>query len=283
MLTFNAEELLENISDLEIIKKLPDRYLEDKVVLGIDIYKYSDYSSVPQVYVPVLFENLYNMTVANVTEFEPFIFSRYAGQLIDFRKKFISTGDGGFQIFDNPVEAIVFSIYFQLNVKRFNSGASKIDLLKKLQKIIGSIELRYAVTTDKLYSYHSNYYGASIINNSRILAKDHLNRMLIDDNTSAWLINNINSVENLIDLDKTGFLSTNYFKFYNKDLKTFLFERKGSFKSVDVLKIGAIKSKNTSLNIHNLHLQTVMRLVIEKHAYDIYVITLGNLNTKGIE
>jgi len=281
--TFNAEERIRELSDIEAIKKLPERFIQEKVVLGIDIYKYSEYSPVPQVYVPVLFENLYTLTVANVLEYEVFIFGNYCKNAVEFRSRFIPTGDGGFQIFNNPIEALVFSIYFQLNVKRFNSGGSKIDLLKKLQKIIGTIELRYAVTTDQLYSYKSNYYGVSIINNARILAKDHLNRMLIDDNTSAWLINHINSVENLIDMDKNAFASTNYFKSYDVQLKTFLFEKKGAFKSVDVLKIGAIKSKNTELNIYNLHLQTVMRLMIEKHAYDIYVITLGNLNTRGID
>lgn len=283
MQTFNAEELLKDINDVETMKKLPDNFMEEKVVLGVDIYKYSEYASIPQVFVPVLFGNLYSMTVSNVLDYEPFIFNGYGKTLKDFNSKFISTGDGGFQIFDNPIEAIVFSIYFQLNVKRFNSGASKNELLKKLNKLVGHIELRYAITSDKLYSYNSNYYGAAIISNSRILSKDHLNRVLIDDNTSAWLIHNINSIENLLDIDKEGFLSTNFFKSYKRELKTILFEKKGSFKSVDVLKIGTIKSKNTDLNIYNLHLQTLIRLVIDKHAYDIYIITLGNLNTKGIE
>src|ERR1017187_6275895 len=130
MPTFNAEERIREIQDIESIKKLPERFIHEKVVLGIDIYKYSEYSPVPQVYVPVLFENLYVLTVANVLEYESFIFHPYCSLASEFKSRFIPTGDGGFQIFNNPMEAIVFSIYFQLNVKRFNSGGSKMDLLK---------------------------------------------------------------------------------------------------------------------------------------------------------
>lgn len=98
-----------------------------------------------------------------------------------------------------------------------------------------------------------------------------------------WFTNNINSVENLMDLDKSTFIQTNEFKDYDIELKSRLFNDKGSFKSVDVLKIGSITVKNTPLDIYNLHIQALLSLAIEKHQYSKFIITLGNLNTSGIE
>lgn len=283
MKTFKPEELIENIDDIEIIKKLPENYLQKKAILGIDIYKYSKFPLVEQIYIPVIFEKLYAISAANVLTFEKFIFKSYIKKTSDFKKNFISTGDGGFQIFDNPLQALVFSIYFQANVKRFVSGGSGVPLLKKLHKIVDKIELRYAITFDDVYSYKNNFFGASIINNARILSKDTLNRLLVDDKTINWFTDSINSIENLIDLDRETFLQTMFFKDYDVADESLLFNEKGSFKSVDLLKIGQIEAKTTSLEIYNLHIQTLLTLKIEKHDYDRYLLTLGNLNTTGIK
>jgi len=283
MKEFNPEELFKNIEDIEVLKKLPSEYLYEKTVLGIDIYKYSQYPTTEQVYIPVLFKALYDVTVNNVFKFEQFIFNSYKKETEEFKKNFISTGDGGFQIFDNPIQAIIFSLYFQMNVKRYCSGASKNAHFKKLYKIIDSIDLRYAVTIDIVYSYQANFFGPAIINNARILSKDSLNRLLVDSNTIKWFNMNINSIENLMDLDINSLLSTTYFRDYNPKLKSILFNDKSHFKSVDVQKIGRIEAKFSSLDIFNLHIQTLIKLQIEKHDYNTYIVTLGNLNTRGIE
>ena len=67
MEVFKPEQLLNDIDDLKTIKKLPEKYLNEKVILGIDIYKYSRFPLIEQVYVPVLFEKLYRITTNNVT------------------------------------------------------------------------------------------------------------------------------------------------------------------------------------------------------------------------
>jgi hypothetical protein len=283
MKEFKPRELFEKIDDIKVLKSLHEEYLCNKVILGIDIYRYSQYPLVEQIYIPILFHALYDATVRSVISWEKFIFKKYGLKENDFEKRFINTGDGGFQIFDNPIEAIVFALYFQTNVKRFVSGSNTVEFGKKLHKIIETIELRYAITSDLIYSYAKNYFGPGIINNARILSKDSLNRFLIDSNTMNWFINNINSVENLMDINKDSFLLTNAFKDYDKELNSGLFDSKDYFKSVDVLKIGSITAKNTSLDIYNLHIQAITQLNIDKQHYNNFVITLGNLNTSGIQ
>jgi len=280
LLVYNLDE---EIIEIEKLKEFPLDFLSEKVVLGIDIYKYSEYQLAEQIYIPVLFDFLYQSTVITITTHEPFVFKPYTLDYSEFKKRFISTGDGGYQIFENPIEAIVFAIYFQMEVKRFNSGGSTLMRFKNLNNLIKSIELRYSITTDLLYEYETNFYGPAIINNSRILSKDRLNRLLIDKNTLDWLTRNINTPENLIDVDKSSFLLTNYFKTYDINLKSLIFDKKGSFISVDFLKIEVLKAKNTELSIFNLHIQVAMNIAIEKHMYNTYIITVGNLNTKGIE
>lgn len=283
MKTFKPEELLKDIDSIEEIKKLPFEFLQKKAVLGIDLYEYSKYPLVEQIYVPVIFNKLYESTANNASIQEKFLFGSYGSKINDYKKNFISTGDGGFQIFDNPMQAVVFAIYFQSNVKRFISGGSPDPFLKKLHKIVNKIELRYAITFDYVYSYNYNFFGPAIINNARILFRDNLNRLLVDDNTINWFTETINSIENLLDMDRETFLLTNFFKHYDVHAESLLFEQKGTFKSVDVLKIGHIDVKTTALDIYNLHIQTLLKLKIVKHDYKMYLLTLGNLNTKGIE
>jgi len=281
MKEFKPLDLFKEISDNELMTVHED-YLHQKTILGIDIYRYSQYPLTEQIYIPVLFETLYNATTKNLMSHEKFFFSRYK-KTADFKKDFISTGDGGFQIFDNPVEALIFALVFQMNVKRFVSGSNTVDFRKKLHKIISDIELRYAITFDTIYSYNSNFFGAGIINNARILSKDSLNRLLVDNNTINWFTNNLNSVENLVTIDKNSFVLTDSFKDYDTNLHSAIFDLGKSFKSVIASKIGSISAKETRLDIYNLYCQALFQLKIDKHDYNDFVITLGNINPSGIQ
>lgn len=260
-------------------------YIENKSVLGIDIYKYSEYPSDIQIYVPVLFNSLYFMTVDNCIKKETFFFQNYGNTFDFFKEHFISTGDGGFQIFDDPIQSILFAAYFQLNVQRFNSGSLQSILRDNLYKIVGRIELRYAITYDKIYSYDKNFYGPSIINNARILSKDHLNRILIDFPSLSWFDRNINTIGNLLTMRQEDFSKIEYFKTFDNGKKSILFDSGDPVKirSVDILKIGAIKSKNTILEIYNLRIQFNLSIPQVKNGYNGFLVTLGNLNTQGIE
>lgn len=280
---FKPRDLLVGIEDIEVLKALPTQYLHQKVILGIDIYRYSQYPLAEQTYIPVVFNELYKATVKDLIKGEPFIFKEYGLKEIDFEKRFISAGDGGFQILNNPLEAVIFALYFQMNVKLFLSGSSMIDHSKLLQRLIDSIDLRYSITSDLTYFYNSNYFGPGIINNARILSKDNLNRLLLDSNTIKWFTKNINSVENLLVMNKKSFVSTDFFKSYDENLTSLLFNSNNSFKSVDVLAIGSIMVKNTPLEIYNLHIQSIISFKSQNNIYKEFVVTLGNLNTAGIE
>jgi hypothetical protein len=264
-------------------------FIENKTVLGIDIYKYSEYAEDAQVYVPVLFNSIYSLTSNICLKKESFFFSSYAQKDSDFKMSFISTGDGGFQIFDNPIQAIIFGAYFELNVRRFNSGSYVSKLNINLFKIVDRIELRYCITTDKIYNYDRNFFGTGIINNARILAKDNLNRLLIDSNTYKWFDNYLNTIENLTEIKKADFLKLTFFKNCDKENVTIIFNDDSDYnviKSIDILKIGHIKSKNTNLEVYNLKLQLLMSFdnsKIFKKEYKKFSYTIGNLNTQGIQ
>lgn len=285
MKTFEPEKLLSKKLEENFEFSLHNDFVENKSVLGIDIYKYSEYPAEIQIYVPVLFNALHKLTIGNCCKREKYFFHKYGDTFDFFKSQFISTGDGGFQIFDNPIQSIIFATYFQLNVQRFNSGSLINTLNDNLYKIIGRIELRYAITYDKIYSYDNNFYGPAIINNSRILSKDHLNRLLIDFPTLDWFNKNINTIENLLIINKENFATIEYFRTYDKTETTFLFDKneKNIIKAVDILKIGTIKSKNTILEIYNLRIQFNIHIDRVKNNYGNFLVTLGNLNTQGIE
>jgi hypothetical protein len=257
-------------------------FIETKTVLGIDIYRYSEYPQDIQEYIPVLFNSLYNLTIESCIINEAFIFQNYSLSSEVFKSHFISTGDGGFQIFDNPIQAIVFAAYFQMGMRRFNSHNLRSKLNSNLYKIIGRIELRYAITTEKIFSYDDNYYGPAIINNARILGKDNLNRLLADFTSVDWFDKNINTIENLLIIKKEDLIKTEYFKDYDATKKSLLFNNKEPIKAIDILKIGTIKSKNTVLEIYNLRIQIKLS-VTKTDGYKDFVVTVGNLNTQGIE
>jgi hypothetical protein len=282
MRKFNPEKDLKTELEIDVIKSLPDGFIYDKVVLGIDIYKYSQYPPVEQIYIPVIFETLYIETVYNISQHEKFIFNNYCSDKREFKKKFISTGDGGFQIFDNEIQAIVFALYFQMLLKRYCTGGSRSVVTKNLYKVVEHIELRFAISREKIYSYKSNYFGPAIINNARILSKDSLNRLLIDSNSVQWLNHKINSPENLLDIDKSSFLKTSCAGEFDENEDSWVFEKSGKIISLDLQKVGTIKAKETEIDVLNMHIQAKLELAIDHHEYNTYVITVGNLNTSGI-
>lgn len=50
-------------------------FIETKSIFGVDIYKYSEYPEDVQVYVPVLFNSIYRLTVDVCLRFENFFFN----------------------------------------------------------------------------------------------------------------------------------------------------------------------------------------------------------------
>ncbi len=267
-----------SITDLRT--KIKD-YFEKKAILGFDIYRYSQFPLLEQSLVPHIFKTLYDDTIIDCLEYETFIFQSKIEK--DFTNYFIDTGDGGFQIFDTPFHATIFAIYFQANIKRYNSG--KTVKLSGLKDIVGELTIRYAITYDATHTYLNNFFGPSIINNARIMSKDKLNRMLIDENTFLWFTEMINGVENLQSLKIKDLSKISVFKEYKKpttNLSSLIFsEKECKILSTYILKIGEIKSKMDTLSIHSLHIQTLM-FSTNNIGLDKYTISLGNLNSSGI-
>lgn len=257
------------------------KLITKKAVLGFDIYRYSQYPLVEQTLIPHLFKELYNISIDNCLKLEPFIFNGKDKKY--FNTHFIDSGDGGFQIFDNPLQALVFATYFQANIKRYES---RHDLTHVLFNTIGVITLRYSLTYDSIYAYSKNYYGPAIINCARIMGKDKLNRFLIDENVVDWFNKEFSGIENLQVISiKEDFQKIEFFKGIETDEdnnKSLLFDDKQTrVLRLDVLRIGEIQSKLDILSIHSLHTQVMMFTKGTKE-FKKLTISLGNLNSSGL-
>ena len=257
-----------------------------KSVLGIDMFQYSSYGEFEQTLIPFLFKAMFESTVKLCFENHKFIYQRYDSARIE--RNFISTGDGGFLLFDNPLQSLLFACNFAVVLRAYNA----YHYYPRLRRIIGGINMRYAITYDKVYTFNKNYYGRGIINNARILIKDDLNRCLIDEHVHTWFTTNLDGVENLQiatldDIANIFEFSKNYDRSYLENGDE-LFEREPSRKygiiNSDILKIGNIQSKEASISVYNLHLQVTIRLVNDDDPNQTRLITvsLGNLNTTGI-
>lgn len=257
-----------------------------KAVLGIDMYQYSSYGVFEQTLIPFLFKTLMDSTIKLCIENHSFIFQKYDKERIE--RNYISTGDGGFLMFDNPLQALLFACNFAIVLRVFNA----YHFYPRLRRIIGAINMRYVITYDKVYTFDNNYYGRGIINNARILIKDDLNRCLMDEHVHSWFTTNLDGVENLqiVTISEIA----NIFEFskgYNRDYlknKDEIFEEEASRKygiiNSDILKVGFIQSKETSISVYNLHLQVTINLTNDDDPNQKRRITvsLGNLNTTGI-
>lgn len=270
---------LEKFIDVKSFKKV--------AVLGIDIYRYGLYKHLEQTLIPALFRIMFDKAIRLCLEYNQFVFQNYTKERIE--KSFISTGDGGFLIFDTPLHAMFFAINFEMIVRGFNS----YHLFPKLRNIIRGISLRYAITYDTIFSFESNYYGSAIINNARILNKDSLNRCLLDQRSYEWFLINIDGIENLQLITIEEIANTFDFMKYDRSLIdngqneiiTKRITRYSGIINSDILKVGQIQSKETQLNIYNLHLQVSMKVWADNKADSKRTITisLGNLNTTGID
>jgi len=260
--------------------------IEKKAVLGLDIYQYSAYHEFQQTLIPFLFNRIFDITVDQCLKDHPFIFQKLKKG--DFKSNFISTGDGGFLLFETPLHALVFAMNFAIVLRVFNA----YHLHPRLRKIIGGVSMRYAITYDKIYNFDGNFYGRAIINNARILQKDSLNRCLIGQNVHRWFTLNIEGLENMQlitinDIANIEDFSDGYDLSLLETTKDEIFNtstRDYGILNSDILKIGTISSKGMNLVIYNLHMQVATRLYDDDNPEKSKLITisLGNLNTSGI-
>jgi hypothetical protein len=257
-----------------------------RCILGIDIYKYNSYNDLEQALIPFIFKKIFGEAISLALRTQEFVFQNESKERIE--GDFISTGDGGFFLFDTPLHALIFACQFELMVRAYNA----FHFYPKLRSITGEINLRYAITFDKVFAFDNNHYGPGIINNARILSKDSLNRCLIEDSTYAWFMRNMAGIENLQMLTLEDIARIPAFKNYSRasiangrnTIFPSNYRRDTGIINADLLKIGNIKSKSTQLNIYNLHVQVHLALSAsdDKTKRQRITISLGNLNTSGI-
>jgi hypothetical protein len=283
-------EYIEVKDNGDLLKALNDYFSPTRYstasVLGIDIYKYASLDEFQQRLIPILFKWLYKDAVATTLRNESFLFQGYTAS--DFESAFISTGDGGFQIFPTPVHSLVFAIYFQAALKSFNGYAN----YPMIRQFLGETSLRYCLTVGALFSFDGSYFGPSIINNARLLTKDRLNRFLIDSNCENWFAIKTQGLETLSQYSYERLAEISIFASYDR---SFLKERNVIFKLVPLaprrngistlnsLKIGKLQLKDRTLDVYSVYLQTMFEVtaVGNSKKYDL-VVSLGNLNTTGI-
>jgi hypothetical protein len=183
-----------NPDDVERLRSALVAYFADKeaslAVLGLDIYQYSRMPNEHQRLVPTLFKLLNDVSLDLCLTKEASLFQH------DRSIPFVSTGDGGFQMFATPLHAVVYAAYFEVGLAAFNG----YYLFPALRRLMGAISIRYAVTYDLLVEQDGNLYGAAIINNARILARDSLNRFLLDHRSVEWFQENMVTLESLLTL-----------------------------------------------------------------------------------
>lgn len=278
-------EIRSNKNKLEgEIKKYFGQRIAEVAVLGVDILQYSQFRETAQHLVPILFQNIYNDAIKTAIETEPFILSQD-----DFSSNFVNTGDGGFTIFDSPLKAFVFSIYLQATFARYNAHLA----YPILRDIIKEVNLRYSLTFDKITKFEdSNYFGPAIINSSRLLSKDTLNRFLIDEKVHQWFLERTVGIESLSGLNMAHLSNLEMFKDSTRPKESVIFgateplSRIGNaFQFVTLSKIGFLKVKSTELNVYNLYVQVSLNYYPDVKDRDnpvTLVVSLGNLNASGI-
>ncbi|SIO29834.1 hypothetical protein [Fibrobacter sp. UWB11] len=252
---------------------------DKKAVLGIDIFKYSQFDYKKQKLIPFVFSLLRKEAEKCFSYAESFFSYRYVNDRI--QHDLIDTGDGGFLIFDEPIDAVVFLLHFNAFLHLYNS----YHLYPKLRKYVGPLTIRYAITYDLLYKINSRFYGRAIINNARIISKDKLNRLLIDDKTYEWFLLNTNGIENLPYVKKTDLKHLNQ----NAQDEDRLFSvalgdiDDGNIRNVFCQKLEKIHVKDDDFDIYNLMIQSFLTFHGETENKRIPVVTtIGNMNCNGI-
>jgi len=281
----SSENFDSDSSFLKIYKESIETKTKNMAVLGIDIYQYSQFDEEKQVYIPILFRMLFQETICWCKHDEPVVFNNCDLDHISF----IDTGDGGFIIFDTPLQALTFNLKFYTLLKTYNTG----HFYPKLHHYIGEITLRSCITYNSVYQINSNYYGTAIIHNARILSKDKLNRFIIDADTDQWFNTNIGGLDRLkfftlselfdSELIQKNFLpdikqTNSLYHDFTRSYKTQVFE------NVHIQKIESIAVKKNVLPAYNVEIQINSTVCDEvKRDESIrFVVTIGNLNTTGL-
>ncbi|MCL2247318.1 MAG: hypothetical protein FWC10_09465 [Lentimicrobiaceae bacterium] len=255
-------------------------------VLGLDIYKYSEYKKNKQNLIPFIFDYIYDKTLESIENSKEVILFKEI--LLDKSKYFISTGDGGFILFKTPIHALIFNLHFFAVLHLFNTG----HFFSKLSKYVDALVIRSALTYDKVYEYEGKYFGKAIINNSRILSKDRLNRFIFDESVFKYFNRKCNGIETISIL-----CVENIEKILQERIDGMaFFQRRENFneynnpfnnpviRSIHVQKIDDLQSKNTKMKLYNVEIQYSATWYndVETNQATSFILTIGNLNSNNL-
>jgi hypothetical protein len=287
--------LKNNIENEEklIREKIRNKFLsnicyEECTILGIDLLGYSKLENERQTMIPFIFDLIYQETISNIVDYESCFFEEYS-----FRENFISTGDGCYQIFLNPIQALIFNLNFFITLHTYNA----YRLYSEFRIFIGELFYRSCITSGKVFSYEKNYYGPALITNARILSRDKLNRFLIDENTYRWFMEKIDGIESISEILLEELLEI--FGIYKDWGKTTIFRTRETYKTTDgnkygreygkikschVQKIGNISAKDDIISVYNVELQVYVYIFNpqESNIGRGMVVSIGNSNISGI-
>ena len=248
-----------------------------RAVLGVDIYKYSQYDYNPQKLIPFIFFLLRQKATRNFFSCEKFFSNRYTPEQLE--TELINTGDGGYLFFKYPIDAIIFLLYFNSQIHLFNS----YHFYPNLRKYVGPLTLRYTITYDRVYKIESKFYGPGIIRNARIISKDSLNRFLIDNKTYDWFLLNTNGIENLPFLERKDLYHLDDKSNANDSLLLNKYPNQGVI-NVSCQKLDNILVKNNQFNVYNLIIQSHLTFssIYDQNQKTSITTTIGNMNCNGI-
>jgi uncharacterized protein (DUF433 family) len=274
----NYDITIENIEKLKEFSQNNFKQ-EKKAVLGLDIYKYSNYDTERQNLIPFVFDIIKDEATKHVKLTEKTFFP------LEYENKFISTGDGGFMIFETPLHALLFNLHFYSVLQLFNTG----HFFPKLSQYIGELIIRCTITYDNIYFYEGNYYGKAIITNARILSKDKLNRFLVDKNFHDYFIRYFNGIETL------SIITINNVKRIlklNEDISSWFIYKENEniqksqlyiddrIRNIHVQKIEDLFEKEAQLIIYNIEIQILIAISDDYDPNKIteYIFSIGNTN-----
>lgn len=277
-----------NIDAVKETEKYFERVKLKKSVLAIDILGYSQYENHQQIVLPYLFKILYDNTINSLAMLESYFFEDLFSAIME-RQRFIDTGDGGFLIFDNPLQAILFAVYFERSLNALHA-AREFSNVRNVFK--GAIKVRYTITWDNLVYVKdlNNYYGAAIINAARIISRDKLDRCLCDENTYNWFLRYLQNFESLsncsyAEIAKRVNIEKAHAPFATST-RSLCFPEAADFTKgisfASISKIGELTIKKTKVSVHSIYLQCRFPFKVTEGDSG-FVVALGNLNTDGIQ
>ncbi|MBM9502849.1 hypothetical protein JWG44_21585 [Leptospira sp. 201903071] len=255
-------------------------------VVCIDVYKYSQNELRKLFVIPSVIKAIHKMTIDILIENEAFLFEDIDDPIV------ADTGDGLICVFPTPIHSISYIMWFEVALRLYNT----YHLSPGIREIVGKLSIRYSTSYDSIIKIEDKYYGPAIINASRMISRDRLNRCLIDEYSIDWFTRNFNGIENIIMLSKYEIQAVmrivcpgeSFSKESNlKSIFDLVVDMHWGIKACDIQHIGELKIKETKISIYNLYIQLLAGLMkrpeYEKEDEEVKLsVSIGNSNPIGI-